>query len=80
MLFTEQLEVSITKEPPKLPHIFPEKLIFLLKKKLTLHFFLHFSCTFRGVKKSPMQSSVEPWKTFNHRYRPFMTVKGRAEY
>ena len=76
MPFTEQLEVSITKEPPKLPHIFPKKLIFLLKKKLTLHFFLHLS----GRKKSPMQSSVEPWKTFNHRYRPFMTVKGQAEY
>lgn len=75
MLFTEQLEVSITKEPPRLPHIFPEKLIFLLKKKLTLHFFLHFSCTFRGVKKSPMQSSVEPWKTFNHRYHRFAAVK-----
>lgn len=38
-----------------------------------------FLAGFHG-KKGPMQSSMEPWKTFNHRYRPFMTVKGRAEY
>ena len=78
MLFTEQLEVSITKEPPTFPPVFYKKLIFPLKNFFILSGFFpvsfRFLSGFHG-KKSPMQSSMEPWKTSNHRYHRFAVAK-----